>query len=121
MDEAKDNLEIMSNSWSPSTLSGQSSTSRNVMAWDVPVSTQETDAWCTPADATISTVAPGFATAPFCVNWDGVYHSIPFTPNSVTQNVVCNDPAPTWIYEIDPAPIDTKFIKIAIDSTTNMI
>ena len=56
-----------------------------------------------------------------CKGWDGLYASYPFTPNSVTSSAVCNDPAPTWIYEINPSTIDTKLVKITIDSSTNTI
>ena len=91
------------------------------MSWDVPVSTQETDSWCTAASSTINTVAAGSTTAAICKNWDGVYSSYAFTPNSATSSSTCNDPAPTWIYEINPSTIDTKLVKVTIDSTTNTI
>ena len=91
------------------------------MSWDVPVSTQEVDSWCTPASPAINTVVAGSSTAAICKAWDGIYSSYPFTPNSVTSSAVCNDLAPTWIYEINPSTIDTKLVKITIDSKTNTI
>jgi hypothetical protein len=92
------------------------------MQYDVPVADIEIDSWCTPADATIDGVVAGSSSqAAFCTSWDGLYHSTPFTPNTVVSSVACNDPAPTWIYEIEPTPIDTELVKVSIDSTSGLI
>ena len=82
----------------------------------------EIDSLCTPAKTTISTVVAGSAqNGGACLPWDGLYYSIPFTPNKVTASVACTDSAPTWIYEVDTASIDRSILKVQIDSLSNLI
>lgn len=90
-------------SWQPYSLPGQEQeVSKGILSWDVPISSQQDEDWCSPSAEPITSVQAGAPKGGFCVTWDGQYHSIPFRPNVASTALgACTDTAPTWSYEID--------------------
>ena len=87
----------------------------------MPVTNLEDDTWCSPSDAPITSVVPGSVSDKFCIEWDGTYYSLPFVPPKATATQECNDPAPTWAYQIDQGNFNSQIIKVQIDATTKTI
>ena len=53
---------------------------------DVMISLLEDDSWCTRPQATIATMSGASATTGFCVFYDGLTRTVPFTPPTITSD-----------------------------------
>ena len=82
----------------------------------------EVNSWCQQNPGVSATQAGSVAGA-VCLDWDGVYESVPFTPNTITDPATCTDAGPLWTYSIDTAPIAAvdDYLKVSIDPATNLV
>ena len=79
--------------------------------------------WCSTHEP-ISATDVGSVAEPLCIDYDGIYHSLPFTPNQAySGGVLCDDQDPNWVYSVDSTPFAAEefHLKVNIDSEASLI
>lgn len=98
---------MTSPAWQPNTLGTNARTISNTILEDRPVFDSIDDSWCSQQTKTITATTQGsvIQPQPTCYGYTDVYYAFDFVPPTATATTLCDDVAPTWIYEVDQAPI----------------
>lgn len=118
---------MTSPAWQPNTLGNDPVLYYKTVLEDKPVFDSLDDSWCSQQTKAITATTQGsvIQPTPTCYGYTDVYYAFDFVPPTATATTLCDDAVPTWIYEVDQAPLGgnpaDKFIKLSVDSENNKI